>query len=69
MEFLPTFGLKGIRTLALLAVALLALAACSSTKLAYRYADWGIVWWVDDYIPMTGEQQAQLEQEIGRAHV
>lgn len=48
----------------MLAAAALMLAACSSTKLAYRYADWGIVWWVDDYISMTGEQQAQLEQDI-----
>lgn len=39
-------------------------AGCSSTKLAYQYADWGIVWWVDDYIPMTGQQEAQLEQDV-----
>lgn len=25
------------------------LAGCSSTKTAYRFADWGIVWWVEDY--------------------
>ncbi len=43
---------------------LLLLAGCSSTKLAYRYADWGIVWWVDDYIPLTSEQESQLEQDI-----
>jgi hypothetical protein len=48
----------------LILVAPLLLAGCSSTKLAYRYADWGIVWWVDDYIPLTGEQEAQLEQDI-----
>ncbi|MBL3557388.1 MULTISPECIES: DUF6279 family lipoprotein [Marinobacter] len=43
---------------------LLILAGCSSTKLAYRYADWGIVWWVDDYIPMTSEQESRLERDI-----
>lgn len=40
------------------------MAGCSSTKLAYEYADWGIVWWVDDFIPMTGEQESRLEQDI-----
>lgn len=43
---------------------LLILAGCSSTKMAYRYADWGIVWWVDDYIPLTSEQESRLEQDI-----
>lgn len=45
-------------------ISLLLLAGCSSTKLAYRYADWGIVWWVDDYIPMTSEQESRLERDI-----
>lgn len=40
------------------------LAGCSSTKLAYRYADWGIVWWVDDYIPMTSAQESRLERDV-----
>ncbi|TGN41091.1 DUF6279 family lipoprotein [Marinobacter confluentis] len=56
--------LNGNRTLALFAALSLLLLGCSSTKLAYRYADWGIVWWVDDYIPLTGEQQAQLERDV-----
>jgi hypothetical protein len=51
-----------IISIALLGLALL--AGCSSTKMAYRYADWGIVWWVDDYIPMTAEQESRLEQDI-----
>jgi hypothetical protein len=51
-----------IASVALLSLALL--AGCSSTKMAYRYADWGIVWWVDDYIPMTAEQESRLEQDI-----
>lgn len=48
----------------LIGMALMLVVGCSSTTLAYRYADWGIVWWVEDYIPMTGEQEAQLEQDI-----
>ncbi|HEY9120632.1 MAG TPA: DUF6279 family lipoprotein [Marinobacter sp.] len=43
---------------------LLLLGGCSSTKLAYRYADWGIVWWVNDYVPMTSEQESRLERDI-----
>lgn len=52
------------RYLVITLFSLLLLAGCSSTKLAYRYADWGIVWWVDDYIPMTQEQESRLEQDI-----
>lgn len=40
------------------------LTGCSSTKMAYRYADWGVVWWVDDYIPMTSEQESRLEKDV-----
>lgn len=40
------------------------LAGCSQTRLAYRYADWGVVWWVEDYISLTGEQEAQLSQDL-----
>ena len=40
------------------------LAGCSSTKLAYRYADWGIVWWVEDYVTLTADQKQQLNQDI-----
>ncbi|MGM0774915.1 MAG: DUF6279 family lipoprotein [Pseudomonadota bacterium] len=53
-----------LRTLSIALIGLLVLAGCSSTKLAYRYADWGIVWWVDDYIPMTSKQESRLEQDI-----
>lgn len=45
-------------------VACAVIAGCSSTKLAYRYADWGLVWWVDDYVPMTSEQESRLEKDI-----
>jgi hypothetical protein len=47
-----------------LAVLMLILAGCSSTKLAYRYADWGVVWWVEDYIDLTGEQKATLNRDL-----
>ena len=65
MERQLPFGLKGIRTiLIVVVVAAVLMTGCSSTKLAYRYADWGIIWWVEDYIPMTSEQEARLEQDI-----
>jgi hypothetical protein len=64
MEYRWPIGLNGIRLVAVIAMTALVLAGCSSTKLAYRYADWGIVWWVDDYIPMTNEQESLLEQDI-----
>ena len=40
------------------------LAGCSSTKLAYRYADWGIVWWVEDYVTLTADQKRQLNSDV-----
>ncbi|TYC59317.1 DUF3549 domain-containing protein [Marinobacter sp. BW6] len=40
------------------------LVGCSSTKLAYRYADWGIVWWVEDYVTLTADQKQQLNNDI-----
>jgi hypothetical protein len=42
------------------------LVGCSSTKLAYRYADWGIVWWVEDYVTLTSDQKQQLNTDIER---
>lgn len=53
-----------IRTVFMALLCLTLAAGCSSTRMAYRYADWGIVWWVDDYIPMTAAQQSRLEQDI-----
>lgn len=53
-----------MRALLLASIISLLLTGCSSTTLAYRYADWGIVWWIDDYIPMTDAQQAQLEKDV-----
>jgi uncharacterized protein DUF6279 len=52
------------RIVSIALLGLLLLGGCSSTKMAYRYADWGIVWWVDDYIPMTAEQESRLKQDI-----
>ncbi|MEC7816650.1 MAG: DUF6279 family lipoprotein [Pseudomonadota bacterium] len=48
----------------LMALAMLFLVGCSSTKMAYRYADWGVVWWVEDYIPLTSEQKSQLNADL-----
>jgi hypothetical protein len=59
----PTW-LKEIKKVAVIIATALVLAGCSSTKFAYRYADWGIAWWVDDYISMTDEQETQLERDI-----
>lgn len=44
--------------------ALLLLAGCSSTKMAYRYADWGVVWWVEDYVTLTDTQKTRLYQDL-----
>lgn len=44
--------------------ALTIVAGCSSTKLAYRYADWGIEWWVEDYLVLDSAQKAQLDRDI-----
>lgn len=51
------------RLLALVAMSAL-IVGCSSTRTAYRFADWGIVWWVEDYVTLTSAQQTQLEQDL-----
>ncbi|MDR9502684.1 MAG: DUF6279 family lipoprotein, partial [Desulfurivibrionaceae bacterium] len=40
------------------------LAGCSSTRTAYRFADWGIVWWVEDYVTLNSAQKARLEEDL-----
>ncbi|MBE0485160.1 DUF6279 family lipoprotein [Marinobacter sp.] len=45
-------------------VALIVLAGCSSTRMAYRYADWGVVWWVEDYVTLSRAQKQQLNQDL-----
>lgn len=64
MECRSPSWLKEIKKIAVIIAIVLVLASCSSTKFAYRYADRGIVWWVDDYISMTDEQQNQLKRDI-----
>ena len=46
------------------ALVMLILAGCSSTTLAYRYADWGIVWWVEDYVTLTSDQEDTLNHDL-----
>lgn len=50
----------------ILMAALLALqlGACSSTRLSYQFADRGVVWWVEDYVDLTGEQEDALLQDL-----
>jgi hypothetical protein len=50
--------------LAITVVLVLALAGCSSAKLAYRYADLGTVWWVEDYVSLDSDQEKVLKQGI-----
>jgi phosphoglycolate phosphatase-like HAD superfamily hydrolase len=50
--------------LAITMVLVLAVAGCSSAKLAYRYADLGTVWWVEDYVSLNSDQEKALKQGI-----
>ncbi|WP_252738175.1 DUF6279 family lipoprotein [Marinobacter salexigens] len=34
--------------------------------MAYRYADWGIVWWVEDFISLSQAQEQRLNADIER---
>lgn len=52
------------RTACMLLIASL-LGACSSTRLAYRFADQGILWWLDDYVSLDRQQEATLRQQLG----
>lgn len=56
--------LNSMRTGAFLLVTILLVTGCSSTRLAYRYADWGIVWWVEDLVTLTPPQEQQLNDDI-----
>lgn len=53
------------RTMLLSAVLLLA-AACSVVQLGYGQLDRIIYWYVDDYLPLSGEQGAALRPRIAR---
>ena len=64
MECRSHSWLKEINKFAVIITIVFILASCSSTKFAYQYADRGIVWWVDDYISMTDDQEDQLKRDI-----
>jgi hypothetical protein len=49
---------------AVLSIVVLLLASCSSTKFAYQNAGTGVLWWVDDYISMTDDQEDQLKKDL-----
>ncbi|MCG8518196.1 MAG: DUF6279 family lipoprotein [Pseudomonadales bacterium] len=41
-------------------------SGCSSNRLAYRYADWAVVWWVEDYLTLNEDQSQQLQKDLDR---
>ena len=59
-----SFQVRAKRAMAMLLVTIFVVSGCSSTKLAYRYADWGIIWWVEDFITLTEPQKQQLNADI-----
>ena len=40
------------------------LAGCSSNRLGYRFADWGVRWWVNDYVDLSREQRRALSSAL-----
>ena len=54
------------KSFVLILVLAFGLVGCSSTKVAYRYADWGIVWLVEDYVSLTADQKQQLNNDIAQ---
>lgn len=56
----PTYMLRIISVILMLAL----LSACSSTRLSYRFADRGAVWWVEDYVDLTGDQANVLRADL-----
>lgn len=63
-QFGYSFKASAGRVIALLLISAFLVTGCSSTRLAYRYADWGIVWWVEDLITLTQPQEQQLNVDI-----
>lgn len=57
-------GLCGWRVLAL-ALAALALAACSAVRLGYNYADTYLLYSLNDYLELSDEQEALARQRAG----
>jgi hypothetical protein len=64
MECQSPFWLKEIKKFAVTIAIVFVLASCSFTKFAYQNADRGIVWWVDNYISITDNQEDQLKRDI-----
>lgn len=52
--------------LIVLVIAALYLTACSSTRFAYRNADWFINWAVDDYVELNRPQQLAFDAALDR---
>ncbi|SFR67320.1 hypothetical protein SAMN05216203_2427 [Marinobacter daqiaonensis] len=48
-----------------LLLAIMTLNGCSSTRLAYRFADTGVIWWVEDYVTLTHAQTSALKRDLG----
>ncbi|MDO6441044.1 DUF6279 family lipoprotein [Marinobacter sp. 2_MG-2023] len=63
-QYEHSFQVRAKRAVILLLVTIFVVSGCSSTKLAYRYADWGIIWWVEDFITLTEPQKQQLNADI-----
>ncbi|MFT5032210.1 MAG: hypothetical protein ACI89D_002477 [Bermanella sp.] len=53
-----------MRKLVVLFAAILFLAACSSTRFAYRNADWFINWAVDDFVELDSQQQSRFDDSL-----
>ncbi|MFA9216629.1 MAG: DUF6279 family lipoprotein [Sphingomonadaceae bacterium] len=43
---------------------LLALAGCSSLRLAYNHGDTLLYWWIDGYVDLDGEQKSWVKKDI-----
>ena len=42
------------------------LAGCSATRLLYNQLDWGIVWYLNGFFSLTGEQKDALRESVER---
>lgn len=55
---------RQVTRILLLCLLVLQLGACSSTRLSYQFADRGVVWWVEDYVDLTGDQEDALLTDL-----
>lgn len=53
---------------ALVLALLLALGACSTTRLAYNRAERLLAWWIDDYVELDAHQKARLHERFVEVH-